>query len=130
MVATHAMRIPSHLVPISSTVILRTNHQAPSLLRPPICCLNNIDLLLLVLNDKILLIVVSRSKVNHDVLIPVEEHNRHGVVDLVHLVEVLDLIDVADIDHGEVLDAVGDFVEDFILEHAVWVVVTAEADEN
>lgn len=62
--------------------------------------------------------------------IPVEEHDRHGVVDLVHLVEVLHLVDVAHVDDGEVLDSVGDLVEDLVLEHAVWVVVAAEADED
>lgn len=37
-----------------------------------------------------------------------EEHQRHGVVELVHLLEVGDLIEITDVEDGEVLDAVGD----------------------
>lgn len=36
-----------------------------------------------------------------------EEHDRHWVVQLVHLVEVGDLVDIAEVDDGEVFDAVG-----------------------
>jgi hypothetical protein len=63
------------------------------------------------------------------VFIPEEEHKCHRIVQLVHLVEVLDLFQVADVDDGEVLDAVCDAVEDFILAHAVRVPVFAEADD-
>lgn len=61
-------------------------------------------------------------------LIAEEKHDRHGIVELVHLVEVGDLVDVADVDYGEVLDAVGDAEEDFVLSHAVGIPVAAEAD--
>jgi len=42
------------------------------------------------------------------VLIAEEEHQRHRVVELVHLLEVGDLVQVADVEDGEVFDAVGD----------------------
>jgi hypothetical protein len=45
------------------------------------------------------------------VLVLVEEHNGHGIVQLVHGVEVLDLVEVDEVDDGEVLDLVGDAVQ-------------------
>jgi hypothetical protein len=42
------------------------------------------------------------------VLVAEEEHDGHRVVQLVHLLEIGHLVDVADVDDGEVLDAVGD----------------------
>ena len=63
-------------------------------------------------------------------LVAEEEHQRDGVVELVHLLEVGDLVEVADVDDGEVLDPVGDFVEYFVLPHAVGVPVAAEADDD
>lgn len=63
-------------------------------------------------------------------LIPEEEHERDGVVELVHLLEVRDLVEIADVDDGEVLDAVCDLVEHFILAHAVRIPVATEADDD
>lgn len=48
----------------------------------------------------------------------------------VHLLEVRNLLQVADVDDGEVLDSVGDLVKDFVLFHAVWIVVATEADHD
>ena len=48
----------------------------------------------------------------------------------VHLLEVGDLVEIADVDDGEVLDAVGDAVEDFVLAHAVGVPVATEANDD
>jgi hypothetical protein len=42
------------------------------------------------------------------VLVAEEEHDSHRIVELVHLLEVGYLIEIADVDDGEVLDAVGD----------------------
>lgn len=41
-------------------------------------------------------------------LVAEEEHQRHRVVELVHLLEVGDLVQVADVEDGEVFDPVGD----------------------
>ncbi len=41
-------------------------------------------------------------------LVAEEEHQRHWVIELVHLLEVGDLVQVADVEDGEVFDAVGD----------------------
>jgi len=59
-----------------------------------------------------------------------EEHEGNRVVKFVHLFEVGDLIEIADIDDGEVLDAVGNAVKDFVLSHAVGVPVSSEADNH
>lgn len=42
-------------------------------------------------------------------LVAEEEHKSHRVVEFVHLFEVRHLIEITDIEHGEVLDTVGDF---------------------
>lgn len=118
------------LVPVPRTIVLRTNHQTSSFPRPAVCCLNDINLLLLVVDNEVLFIVVARPEVHHDMLVPIEKHDRHRVVEFVHLVEVLDLFDVADVDDRKVLDAVGDLVEDLILQHAVFIMVLAEADHD
>ena len=62
--------------------------------------------------------------------IPEEKHDGHGVVEFVHLLEVGHLVEVAEVDDGEVFDALGDAVEDFVLGHAGRVAVAAEADEH
>ena len=61
--------------------------------------------------------------------VPEEEHECHRLVQFVHLVKILYLFQVADVDDGEVLDAVGDTIQDFILAHAVGVPVFAKADD-
>ena len=63
-------------------------------------------------------------------LIPEEKHDRARVVEFVHGFEVGDLVQVADVQGGEVLDSVGDLVEDFVLAHAVLVRVPAEANDD
>ena len=40
------------------------------------------------------------------------------------------MINVANVDDGETLELVCDFVENFILAHAIWVPVAAEADDD
>lgn len=115
-------------IPIPRRIVLRTNDQTPPLLRPFINRLNNINQLLLILQHPVQLIIISRPEIAHHVLVPEEEHQRHSIVELVHLLEVRHLVDIADVDDGEVLYAVGDFVEDFVLPHAVRIPVATEAD--
>ena len=117
-------------VAVPCAVVLWADHQTPPLLRPFVNRLNNINQLLLILQNPIELIIITRPEIAHHVLVPEKEHQSDGVVELVHLFEVGDLVDVADVDYGEVLDAVGDLVEHFILAHAVGVPVAAEADDD
>jgi hypothetical protein len=128
VLATSAAPLAPRSVAVARRVVLRTHNQTPPLLRPLVNRLNNINKLLLVLQHPIQLVVVSRPEIAHHVLVAEEEHHRHRVVELVHLLEIRDLVEVADVDDGKVLDAVGDLVEDFVLPHAVWVPVAAEAD--
>jgi hypothetical protein len=118
----------SHSVAITRRVILRAHHQTPSFLRALVNRLNNINKLLLILEHPVQLVVISRAEIAHHVLVAEEEHHRDRVVQLVHLLEIGHLVQVADVDDGEVLDAVRDLVEDFVLAHAVWVPVAPEAD--
>jgi hypothetical protein len=118
----------SHSVAITRRVIFRAHHQTPPLLRALVNRLNNINKLLLVLEHPVQLVVVSRAEIAHHVLVAEEEHHRDRVVQLVHLLEIRHLVQVADVDDGEVLDAVRDLVEHFVLAHAVWVPVAPEAD--
>lgn len=60
---------------MSGTVILRTNNQTPPLPCPTINRLNNINQLLLILQYPIQLVVVTRPKITHHVLVAVEEHD-------------------------------------------------------
>ena len=41
-------------------------------------------------------------------LVAEKEHERHWIVELVHLLEVRHLIEIAYVEHGKILDAVGD----------------------
>lgn len=89
---------PPPLVPIPRRIILRTNHQTPPLLRPPINRLNDINQLLLILQHPVQLVVVSRPKITHHVLVAEEEHHRARIVQLVHGLEVGHLVQVAEVD--------------------------------
>ncbi len=51
---------------------------------------------------------MSRNKETHHVLVAEEEHERHRIVELVHLLEVRNLIEIAYVEHGEILNTVRD----------------------
>lgn len=118
------------LVSVSGRVILRTDHQTAPLLSTLVDGFADIDELLLVLENKVELVVVTGAQIDHHVFVAEEPHDGTGIVELVHLVEIGDLVNVAKVDNAEVLDALGDLVEDLILPHAVGVPVAAEADAD
>lgn len=74
---------------------LGADHQTTTLLGALVYRLDDIDQLLLVFQHPVQLVVVSRAEIAHHMLVAVEEHDRHPVVELVHLVEVWDLVKVA-----------------------------------
>lgn len=115
------------------------------------------------------LVVITGAKIYHDVLIsvgtrtidaaytrkaqediPVEEHHRAGVIQLVHLpssaslvsigphmqlrathlVEVRNLRNIDQVDDSEILDLVRDGVERLVHDHALRVPVVAEAEDD
>lgn len=115
---------------MSSGVVLGTDDQTTSLLGTSVHRLENVNELLLVLKNPLDLVVVTGTQIDHHVLVSEEEHEGARVVEFVHLVEVGDLVDVAEVYNGEVADLVGDLVKDFILAHAVWIPVTAEANDD
>ena len=96
-----------HRTPEEGKLTLGTLHQTPALLGATVDGLEDIDHLLLVEQLPIYLVIVSRSEITHHVFVSEEEHDCAGIVQLVHLVEVGHLFDVANVDDGEVLDAVG-----------------------
>ena len=118
------------LISISRRVIFRRNDETSALLCAFVDRFYDIDQLLFVLQDPIHFVIVSGAEITHHVFIPEEEHERHRVVQLVHLVEIFDLFQIAYVDDSEVLDAICNAVEDFVLAHAVGVPVLAEADDN
>jgi hypothetical protein len=87
---------------------LRTDHQPPPLLSSPIDRLDDVDQLLLILQHPVEFIIVPRPEIAHHVLVAEEEHERHRVVEFVHLLEVWHLIEIADVDDREILHPVGD----------------------
>ena len=112
-----------HLISVARRVILRTNNKPTTLPGTLVDCLNNVNKLLLVFQQPIHLVVISRAKIAHHMLVAVEEHDRKRVVQLVHCIEVGHLVEITQVDDGKVFDAVGDAVEDFVLRHAVFVPV-------
>ena len=78
------------------------DHQTSAFLRTLVDSLDDVDQLLLILQHPVQFVIVSGSEIAHHVLVAVEEHDRHPVVELVHLVEVRDLVHVAKVDDREV----------------------------
>lgn len=110
-------------------IILGADNQTATLLRTAIDRFYNVDELLFVLQNPLDLVVVASAQIDHHVFVSEEKHEGAFVVQLVHLVEVGHLVDVAKVDDGEILNAVGDAVEHFILSHAFRRPVSAKADD-
>jgi hypothetical protein len=123
-------RFNCRLVSIFGRVVLGGHNQTPALSGSPVDRLYDINHLLLVLHGPVDLVVVSGAQINHDVLVPKEEHASARVIQLVHLVEVGDLGYVDQIDDAKVLALFGDSEEGFIHFHAGGVPVMAEPDEH
>jgi hypothetical protein len=62
--------------------------------------------------------------------IPEEKHDGTRVVEFVHLVEIGDFIDVDEVEDGKVFAFIGYAVEDFVLFHALFVIIATEADHD
>ncbi len=111
-------------------VIFGRHNKTSSLPGSPVHGLDNVDHLLLVLHGPVDLVVIAGAQIDHDVLVPEEEHDRAGVVQLVHLVEVGHLSDVHKINDSEVLHLFGYGKEGLVHLHASRVPVVAEANHN
>jgi hypothetical protein len=118
------------LISVPGRVILWADHQTTTLFRALVDSLDDVNQLLLVLQNPIQLVVVTSPEIAHHVFVAKEEHDGHRVVELVHLLKVGHLVQVAEVDDGEVLDALSDAVEDFVLSHAVRVAVSSKADDH
>lgn len=71
------------LVAIFCGIILRANNQTTALTSTPIHRFNDINHFLFVFQWPIDFIVVTRSQINHNVLVPEKEHNGARIVQLV-----------------------------------------------
>jgi len=63
-------------------------------------------------------------------LVPIEEHHRDWVIQLVHLVEIRHLGDIAEIDNGEVLDLLTHGIQSLVHPHALWIPVVPESNDH
>jgi hypothetical protein len=81
-------------VAVFGGVVLWSNHQTTALAGTPVDGLHDVNEFLLILQGPVDLVVVSCPKINHDVLVPEEEHHRRWIIQLVHGVEVRNLGDV------------------------------------
>lgn len=118
------------LVSVSRGVILGADNQTTTLLGTAIDGFDDVDQFLLVLQNPVELVIVTSTEIAHHMFISKEEHKGNGIVEFVHLLKVRDLVEVADVDDGEVLHAIGDAIEDFILSHAFGIPVTTKANDN
>lgn len=62
-------------------------------------------------------------------LVSKKEHDRHRIIQLIHLLEVRHLVQITDVYDSEILDTFGDAEEHFVLPHTVGIPVAPEADD-
>jgi len=118
------------LVLVLSGVVFWWHNNTSSLDGAAVDSLNDVDHLLLVLQSPVDLVVVTRAQIDHDVLVPVEEHGGAGVIQLVHLVEVGHLRDVHQVANRKVLYLFGDLVQSLVHLHAFGVPIVAKPDDD
>mmetsp|Transcript_43079 Transcript_43079/g.97981 ORF Transcript_43079/g.97981 Transcript_43079/m.97981 type:complete len:208 (+) Transcript_43079:118-741(+) len=120
----------SRSVLVLGRVVLGRDDETPAFPGATVDNLHNVDELLLVLQRPVDLVVVTRPKIDHDVLVSEEEHDGGGVVKLVHGVEVRHLRDIHKVNDGKVLDLVGDVEKALVELHAIRVPIVPEADDD
>ncbi len=89
-------------------IVLGRNHKTSSLPCSSINSLHNVNEFLLVLESPVDLVVIPSTQIDHDVLVPEEEHDGAGVVKLIHRVEVRYLANIYEIHDSKVLDGLCD----------------------
>ena len=117
-------------IAIFCRIVFRGNDKTTALARPTEQGFHNVDKLLLVFHGPVNFVVVTRSQINHDVLVTVEEHYSAWIIQLVHFVEVRHQGIIHKINNGKVLDFLRTSVKRFIHDHACGVPVVAEADDD
>ena len=76
------------------------------------------------------LIVISCSKVNHNMSISEEKHSGARIIELIHCVEVWNLCYINKVNNCEVADFLCTFIQNFILLHAGWIPVMAKPNAD
>ena len=92
-----------YLIAVFGGIVFGGNDETAALASAAINSLDDVDELLLILESPVDLVVVAGAQIDHDVLVPEEEHNRRRIVQLVHGVEVRYFCDVNQIYHCKVL---------------------------
>lgn len=115
---------------MSGRIIFWRNDETSTFGRPPVDSLDNINEFLFVRYSPVDLIVVTRSQVDHDMFISVEEHECTIIVQFVHLVEIRNFRDVDQIENGKILDLFRDSIECLVHSHTFFIMVMAETDTD
>ena len=115
------------LVSIFRGIIFWRHDQTSSFPRPPVHSLYNINEFLHILHCPVNLIVVTRSQINHNVLISVEEHTSAWIIQFIHFIEVRHVWYVHQVDNGKVFHLLRTLVKGFVHHHAGWVPVVTES---
>lgn len=111
-------------------VVLGADDQTLALLCATINDLNEIDHFLWIFNRPSDLVVVTRAQIDHNVLVLEEEHNREGVIELVHLVKVGYFFDIYNVDHCKILYRLLNLVQRLVHDHTVGIPVVSEANDD
>lgn len=80
----------------------RTHDETAPFLSTLVDSFNNVYQLLLIFKHPIQLVVVTCAEIAHHMLVPPEEHDRHGIEKFVHGIEFRYLVNVAEVDYREV----------------------------
>lgn len=83
-----------HFSHVFGGIVLGCDHETSSLACTPVHRLYDVNEFLLVCHGPVDLVIVTRPKIDHDVLVSEEKHNRARIVQLVHRVEIRHLRNV------------------------------------
>ena len=79
--------------------------------------------------DPVYFVVVAGAGVDHDMLVSVEEHEGHLIVEFIHGVEVRYSRDVDNVEGHKVAEFVGNLHDDFVHDHTGRIPIVAPADD-
>ena len=99
-------------------VVLGRNDQTTTFACSSVHRLNNIYEFLFVCQGPVDLVVVTRPKIDHDVLVSEEEHDSARIVQLVHSIEIRHLRDVHQVYDTEVFNLIGNVEQRLVHFHA------------
>ncbi len=111
-------------------VVFGRHHQSLSFSCSFIYYFANINQILCLFKNPIDFIVVARPAVDHHVSVSVEEHQGHGVIQLVHCVEIWHFTYIDHIKYDELAQFKCHLIHDFVHDHALWVPIVTKANDH